>query len=557
MKQLLCTGFLLLLAPLAQAAVTDKDLQNDASTPDNVLTVGMGYDLKRYSPLKQINTKNVKRLVPVWNLSMNNDKGQTAQPLVVDGVMYVTDDKHTVAIDAATGRQIWRHTIDYPPETPRIVCCGISNRGAAVYGNKIFRTTLDAHLLALDIKTGKEVWRSKAIDWKTGYSMTISPLVANGVVVTGISGGEFGIRGFIDGWDPETGKQLWRRYTVPGPGEKGHETWVGESWKTGGAPAWLVGSYDPKLDLMYYGIGNPSPWSTKYRKGDNLYSGSVIALRPKTGEIVWHYQFNPNDPFDFDSTNEMVLADMKVDGKTRKVLMHADRNGFFYVLDRTNGQLLRANPFVKRITWAKGIDAKTGRPIETEATKKARESGEPMEQWPSPFGGKNAPPMSYSPITRLVYANTNNIGWNRKEIENPYTAGKEWFVGIDLAAGPVFAKDEPLGYLKAIDPLTGKTKWEVPTPVPHWAGVITTAGGLLFTGDQMGEFAAYDAKTGKKLWKFQTGSGIVGQPVTWSMKGKQYVSILSGSGALYATIAGDPRLANVPKGGSVWTFALQ
>src|SRR5581483_11600932 len=325
MKKVFLAGYLLLLAPLAQAAVTAKDLENDAKTPDNVLTQGMGYDLKRYSPLNQINRQTIKRLVPVWSYSMDDDRGQESQPLIVDGVMYVTDHKSTVAINATTGRQIWKNVIQYPPETPRIVCCGILNRGAAVYGDKIYRTTLDANVIALDIKTGKEVWRSNAIDFKTGYSMTMPPLVANGVVVTGVSGGEFGIRGFIDGWDAETGKQLWRRYTVPGPGEKGNETWVDDQWKQGGGAAWLIGSYDPQLDLMYWGVGNPSSWNVQRRKGDNLYTGSVIAVRPKTGEIAWHYQFNPNDPFDYDGTNEMVLADLKIDGKVRKVIMHADR----------------------------------------------------------------------------------------------------------------------------------------------------------------------------------------------------------------------------------------
>ena len=558
MKNLCCAGFLLLLAPLAQAAVTAQDLQNDAKTPDSVLTQGMGYDLKRYSPLKQISRETVKRLVPVWNYSMADDRGQQGQPLVLDGVMYVTDHVSTVAINAKTGRQIWKNVIEYPPETTRNVCCGISNRGAAVYGDKIFRTTLDAQVIALDIKTGKELWRSKAAEWKDGYSMTMAPLVANGVVVTGISGAEYGIRGFLDGWDPETGKQIWRRYTVPGPGEKGHETWAqdGDAWKTGGGSTWLVGSYDPQLDLMYWGVGNPAPWSTKMRgKGDHLYTGSVIALRPKTGEIVWHLQLNTNDPYDYDSVNEMVLADLKIGAKPRKVILHADKNGFFYVIDRTNGELLRANPFVKKITWAERIDTKTGRPVDSAAGHKARTAGEPMELWPSMFGAKNWQPMSYHPGTGLVYANTLNIGWNYKPIVQKREDGVMW-VGIDMAAGPILPK-EPFGYLKAIDPLSGKSKWEVPYAIPNWSGTLATAGGLIFTGDQEGEFAAYDAQTGKKVWRFQTGSGIVSQPITWTMNGKQYVAVLSGSGALYANIAGDPRLVSVPKGGSVWAFALQ
>ena len=555
MKKFLCAGFLLLLTPLVQAAVTQKDLENDAKTPDNVLTQGMGYDLKRYSPLNKINKENVKRLVPVWNYQMDDDRGQEAQPLIVDGVLYVTDHKSTVAINAATGRQLWKHTIQYPPETPRIVCCGILNRGAAVYGDKLFRTTLDASVIALDIKTGEEVWRANAIDWKRGYSMTMAPLVINGVVVTGVSGAEYGARGFIDGWDAETGRQVWRTYTVPGPGEKGNETWIEDQWAYGGGSVWLIGSYDPELDLMYWGVGNPSSWNVLRRKGDNLYTCSVIAMKPKTGEIVWHYQYNPNDPYDYDGTNSPVLADMKVDGKNRKVLMHADRNGFFYVIDRTNGQLLKANPYVRKITWADGIDMKTGRPIDSAASKKMRTAGEPIELWPHLLGGTNWMPISYSPGTGLVYINTLNFGFNYKPVDQPYQQGVFW-AGVDLAAKPV-PPDGPLGFLKAIDPLTGKSKWEVPLDMPNWAGTLTTAGGLLFTGNLYGEFLAYDASTGKKLWSFQTGSGIIGQPVTWTMNGKQYVSIMSGTGGAYVIYSGDPRLASIPKGGSLWTFALQ
>lgn len=556
MKKSFCFGMLLLLVPLAQATVTSKDLESDATTPDNVLTQGMGYDLKRYSPLKQINRNNIKRLVPVWSYSMDDDRGQESQPLIVDGVMYVTDHKSTVAIDAITGRQVWKHTIQYPPETPRIVCCGILNRGAAVYGDKLYRTTLDANVIALDVKTGKELWRSKAIDWKAGYSMTMAPLIANGVVVTGVSGGEYGARGFIDGWDPETGKQLWRRYTIPGPGEKGNETWVDDQWKTGGGAAWLVGSYDPQLDLMYWGVGNPSSWNVLRRKGDNLYTCSVIAIRPKTGEIVWHYQFSPNDPYDYDGANEMVLADLKVDGKMRKVLMHADRNGFFYVIDRTNGQLLRANQFGNKVTWAEGIDVKTGRPIESAAGKKMRETGEAFELWPHLLGAKNWMPMSYNPGTGLVYANTLNFGWNYKPVDQPYQEGVFW-AGIDLTQKPAMPKEGNLGSLKAIDPLTGKAKWEAPSDMPRWAGTLTTAGGLVFTGNLYGEFEAFDATNGKKLWGFQTSSGIIGQPITWTHKGKQYVTVLSGTGGAYVIYSGDPRLAGVPKGGSIWTFAVQ
>jgi alcohol dehydrogenase (cytochrome c) len=411
-------------------------------------------------------------------------------------------------------------------------------------------------VIALDIRTGKELWRENAIDWKAGYSMTMPPLVANGVVVTGVSGGEYGARGFIEGRDPESGKQLWRRYTIPGPGEKGHETWIDDQWKTGGGAAWLIGSYDPQLDLMYWGIGNPSSWNVLRRKGDNLYTGSVIAVRPKTGEIAWHYQFSPNDPYDYDGTNEMVLAELEIGGRMRKVILHADRNGFFYVIDHTSGELLRANPFVKRITWADSIDLKTGRPNESAASKRMRESGEPFELWPHPFGGKNWMPMSYSPRTRLVYLNALNFGWTYKPVDQPYEPYVFW-AGVDLTQPAALPKDGKLGALIALDPLTGKTRWEAPSDLPRWAGTLTTGGGLVFTGDLYGEFQAYDADTGKKLWSFQTSSGIIGQPITWSDKGRQYVSVMSGIGGAYTIFSGDPRLSTVPKGGSVWTFSLQ
>ena len=347
-------------------------MSKGATDTSNVLNYGMGYNLQRFSPLTQINRDNAKDLVPVWNYSYADDRSEESQPLVYQGVIYVTTHNATMAMDVKTGKQIWKTKVEYPPETPRIVCCGIINRGAAIYDGKLFRTTLDANVIALDAKTGKELWRQKAADFKEGYSMTVAPLVADGVVMTGISGAEFGTRGFIDGWDPETGKHLWRTYTVPGPDEPGGDTWKGDTWKLGGGSTWITGSYDPELNTVYWGIGNPGPFNAAVRPGDNLYTCSVLALDPKTGKIKWHYQFSPNNPFDYDGVAEMVLADLNVDGKPTKVLMDANRNGFFYVLDRTNGKLLAANPYVK-VNWATGIDMKTGRPIETDVTKDARE----------------------------------------------------------------------------------------------------------------------------------------------------------------------------------------
>jgi alcohol dehydrogenase (cytochrome c) len=305
------------------SAQTLDDLKNDGKNPDNVLTYGMGYHQNRHSPLKQIDKTNVRRLVPIWNVSLDNQWGEQAQPLIHNGVMYVTNARATVAIDVATGRQIWRTPVEWVPETPRVVCCGVSNKGAALLNGKVFRTTLDAHVVALDAKTGKEVWRQKAAEWKEGFSMTLAPQIANGVVITGMSGAEFGIRGYIDGWDVETGQHLWRRFTIPARGEKGNDTWPQDNnaWEVGGGSAWITGSYDPELDLTYWGTGNPAPWASQSRNGDNLYTSSVLALRPKTGEIVWHYQFTPNDPYDFDANWELMLADIDVDGQKRKVVM--------------------------------------------------------------------------------------------------------------------------------------------------------------------------------------------------------------------------------------------
>ena len=380
-----------LLAAVAASAQSLDDLKNDGKNPDNVLTYGMGYSLQRYSPLKQIDKANVKRLVPVWNLSLDNQWGEQAQPLVYNGVMYVTDAKATVAIDVATGKQIWKTPVDWPADMVRVVCCGVSNKGAAIFDGKVFRTTLDANVIALDMNTGKELWREKAAEWKDGYSMNAAPLIANGVLITGMSGAEYGTRGFLDGWDPQTGKHLWRRYTIPAPGEKGSDTWPkGDAYLHGGGSTWITGSYDPDLDLVYWGTGNAGPWNAQKRPGDNLYTCSLLALKPETGEVAWYYQFTPNDMYDYDAVWEPILADITVDGQPRKVVMQFNRNGFLYVLDRTNGKLLAANPYEK-VNWASGIDLKTGRPIETDVSKRLL-AGEQLEIWPATARRKELAP---------------------------------------------------------------------------------------------------------------------------------------------------------------------
>jgi len=533
-------------------AQTDDALKNDGKSTSDVLTYGMGYNNQRYSPLTQINTKNVGKLAPVWAYSLNNTQSHESQPIVYDGMMYVTTHDSTVAINPLTGKQIWKTAVELPQDVFKYACCGILNRGAAIYDGKLYRTTLDAQVIALDAKTGKQIWKSKAADYQDGQAQTGAPLVVNGVVMTGIAGGEFGTRGFIDGWDAKDGKKLWRLYTTAAQGEKGGDTWPGDTAQKGGAPTWLTGAYDPDLDLVYWGTGNGGPWDPQVRLGDNLYVCSVLAFRPKTGELVWHYQFSPNDPYDYDSTEVGMLVDMKIKGATRKVLAQANRNGFFYVLDRANGKLLAANPYVK-VNWADKIDMATGRPVESEATKKVR-AGEDVVIWPSVLGGKNWTPMSWNPVTGLAYANTLNMSWPYQIAKQDYKRG-EWYLGINMR-GVIMPKDEPHGYLSAIDPMTGKSRWKMPWPgQPSMAGTLSTAGGLVFTGAATGEFMAVDANTGKVLWQFQTSSGIIGLPITWQHNGKQYVSIVSGAGGVWALL-GDERMASVPAGGSVWTFAL-
>jgi alcohol dehydrogenase (cytochrome c) len=559
MKIILSTACALILLGAGASAQTLDDLKKDGNggSSDNVLTYGMGYHQQRYSPLKQVNKQTVKRLVPVWNLSLDNNWGEQAQPIVYDGVMYVTNAKATVAIDVSTGKQIWKQTLDWPPETPRVVCCGVSNKGAAIYNGKVFRTTLDAHVVAYDAKDGKELWKSKAAEWKDGYSLTLAPLIANGVLVTGISGAEFGIRGFIDGWDTETGKQLWRRYTIPARGEKGNETWPQDTnaWEVGGGSAWITGSYDPDLDLMFWGIGNPAPWASQSRPGDNLYTSSVLAIRPKTGEIVWHYQFTPNDSYDYDACWELINAEIAVGGQKHKVIMQFNRNGFLYVIDRADGKLVAANPFEK-VNWASQIDKETGRPVETDVAKKLREGGNAVELWPSPLGAKNWPHAAYSPETGLLYANTQSQARMYKHLETkPYVVGQRYMFVENL---PIPKQPgEAWGHIDAVDPLTGKQKWRVPlTDHAIWSANLVTGGGLLFTGKETGEFIALDIEDGKQVWTFQTGSGINAQPITYTHNGRQYVTILSGIGGLWWNLAREQLKDKVPQGGSVWTFAL-
>jgi alcohol dehydrogenase (cytochrome c) len=508
----------------------------------------MGYHRRSYSPLQQITRANVKRLVPIWNASVNNDQGELAAPVVYNGVMYVVNGRWTFAIDVETGRQIWRAPISREPGLQRPAF----NRGApTIFEGRLFRVTIDNHLIALDMQSGKQLWNERFADWKEGYYATGAPIVANGVLISGMAGGESTTRGFLDGWVPETGKKLWRRYTIPAPGEPGSETWPrSEAWKHGGGPTWRSGSYDPDLDLVYWGTGNAEPYDPRPRGAlDSLYTSSVLAIRPKTGEIACHYQFTPNDVYDVDGTDEMVLADLTINGQPRKVMMQANKNGFLYVLDRTNCRLILAHPYVK-VNWATQVDTASGRPVLTDLYRRFLE-GEEVEIWPS--RGTNAVPIAFNPATGLVYAST----WNVPRIQKVTPVEKQVIGANSTGVTSRVPEVEPgavLGSFVAIDPLTGVKKWEIPlTDLPSSAGMLATGGGLVFTGKMTGEFIALDEDTGKTLWQFKTGSSINATAITYLHKGRQYVAVASGLGG---TLANRYGASKVPAGGSVWTFAL-
>jgi alcohol dehydrogenase (cytochrome c) len=549
MKQFFLCATLLGFGAAAGWAQTSQELVNDGKNPDNVLTQSMGYDRKSYSPLRQINTSNVKRLVPVWSTSVMNDQGELAAPVIYNGVMYVINGKWTFAIDVETGRQIWRTQVELEPGVRRAAY----NRGAPViYNGKLFRVTIDNHVLALDMKTGKPLWNQKFAEAKEGYYSTGAPIVANGVLISGVAGGESTTRGFLDGWDPDTGKKLWRRYTIPAPGEPGSETWPKDSnaWSQGGGPTWRSGSYDPQLDLVYWGTGNAEPYDPRPRGNlDSLYTNSVLAIRPKTGEMVCYYQYTPNDVYDVDATDEQILADIQVNGQPRKVMIQTNKSGFLYVLDRTNCKLIAANPYVK-VNWATHVDMKTGRPVLTDVYKRFA-AGEEVEIWPS--RGTNAVPAAFNPNTGLLYANT----WDIPRIQWLAKPRATIIGGTSTGVDAKFPETHPgdvVGHFAAINPLTGEKKWEVPlTDMPSAAGILATGGGLLFTGKMTGEFIALDETTGKTLWQFKTGSSVNSTAITYTYKGRQYVTVASGLGGILA-----PRYAGsiMPTGGSVWTFAL-
>ncbi|MES9854361.1 MAG: methanol/ethanol family PQQ-dependent dehydrogenase [Candidatus Thiodiazotropha sp. L084R] len=561
------------LSSLVQAGVTQADIDNDATTTGDVVSWGMGQQGQRYSPLKKINKGNVKKLVPAWNFSFGGEKqrGQEAQPVIHNGRIFVTGSySRLYAIDAKTGEELWQYDHRLPDGI--LPCCDVINRGAALHGDLVIFGTLDARLVALDQATGKVKWRSKIDDYKAGYSFTAAPLIVKDMVITGVSGGEFGVIGRVEARDAQTGKLRWIRPSVEGHmghiwknGEKmengitgnTNATWPGDMWKTGGAATWQGGTYDTETDLIFYGTGNPAPWNAHMRPGDNLYSTSTLAIDPDTGKISWHYQYTPNDGWDYDGVNELVS--FNTGGK--KLAGHADRNGFFYVLDRTNGKLENAFPFVSRVDFAKGIDMKTGRPIETglrpgDPTKTGDgKKGDSIFIAPSFLGAKNWMPMAYSPDTELFYVPANEWGMDIWNEPVTYKKGAA-YLGAGFTIKPLY--DDYIGALRAVDPKTGKIKWEYKNNAPLWGGVMTTGGGLVFTGTPEGYLKAFDDQTGKELWKFQTGSGVVGCPVTWEQDGEQFIAVPSGWGGAVPLWGGDvaSKVKYLNQGGSLWVFKL-
>jgi alcohol dehydrogenase (cytochrome c) len=546
MKKMLLLTTMLAAWPVCGFAQTWQEIV-EPKNPDNVLSHSMGLDRKSYSPLKLINKSNIKRLVPVWSTSLMNDRGELSAPAVYNGVIYAINGQWTFALDVETGKQLWRTKVESEVDRP-----GITRGAPLLYNGRLFRVQIDNHLVALDMKTGKEVWKQQFAEAKEGYYATGAPIIANGVLISGMSGGESTTRGFLDGWDPDTGKKLWRRYTIPAPGEPGSETWPANSdaWTRGGGPTWRSGTYDPQLDLVYWGTGNAEPYDPRPRGAlDSLYTSSVLALKPKTGEIVCHYQYTPNDVYDVDATDEQVLADLVIDGQTRKVMIQANKNGFMYVLDRTNCKPIAANAYTK-VNWASGIDKETSRPVLTDVYKKFM-AGEEVQVLPS--RGTNAVPIAFNPNTGLVYANTWDVPRIQKlAASNPQALGSV-STGV-TARNPPVVQGAVVGAFIAINPVTGERKWEAPlTTEPSAAGMLATDGGLIFTGKLTGEVLALDSDTGKTLWQFKTGSSVNATAITYTHNGKQYVSIASGQGGAVA-----PRFvqATVPTGGSLWTFAL-
>jgi PQQ-dependent dehydrogenase (methanol/ethanol family) len=520
----------------------------------------------RFSPLTQINTANVGKLKVAWALQLGTLRSQESTPILVGDTLYVTSSwgpKHVFAVNARTGEVRWKYSPEMPEGIDQFACCDVDNRGVAHANGKIFVGRLDGYLVALDAKTGRELWKTQVVDYTQGSAITSPPTIVKNLVITGFAGGESGVRGAILAYDQDTGKEVWRLHTVPGPGEPGNDTWKGDSWKFGGGVVWYIGSYDPALNLLYYGTSNAAPWAGIVRGNDssnigqytNLYTAATLAINPDTGKIVWHYQSTPHDVWDYDGVNELVLVDLDIGGAKTPVALKADRNGFFYVLDRRNGKLVSAKSFVE-VNWATGVDMATGRPIEV-PEKRPRLKYKATNICPNLIGGKNWMPMSYSPQTGLVYIPSLNLCMDLEGVDVQYKRGA-FYLGLEFdldKTGP----GGNLGEVIAWDPVKQQKVWGNQSELPYLGGMLTTAGGLVFHGDIRGWFHALDARTGQTLWRFNTGSGISAGPMTFELDGKQYVAVVSGRQfsvpAFFGKI-GERMVAASPEGGTLFVFEI-
>lgn len=549
------------------AKIDDAALKTADARTGDWITHGRNYAETRFSPLKQINDANAKDLGLAWSFDTETDRGLEATPIIVDGVMYTTGSWSIVfAIDARTGKQLWKWDPKVPHSYGPKACCDVVNRGVAVYKGRVYVGTLDGRLAALDAATGKVIWEVVTVDQSKQYTITAAPRVVKGKVIIGNGGGEYGMRGYFSAYDAMTGKLAWRFYTVPGdPKEpvpaamkpamdKAAKTWTGEWWKVGGGgTVWDSVAYDPELDLLYVGVGNGSPWNQHVRSpggGDNLYLSSILAVRPDTGALVWHYQTTPGDSWDFTATQHMILADLTINGRQRKVLMQAPKNGFFYVLDRATGELISAEAYVT-VTWAKGVDKKTGRPIEAPGV---RYKDAPIGMQPGPLGGHNWQPMSFNPQTGLVYIPAQETAFGYGQEAGFKFKDRGWNVGVDFAIVKDPPTALPTGHLLAWDPVAQKERWRVPYVVMWNGGTLTTAGNLVFQGTADGRFVAYSADKGAKLWEVTVGTGVIASPVTYEIDGTQYVSIMVGWGGAFPLTGGSIGLPVTP--GRLLTFAL-
>ena len=501
--------------------ITNERLLNSDAEPENWLMYSGNYFSQRYTRLDQINNENAAELEMQWAFQLRAlDRAETT-PVVVDGVMYVTESpSNVIALDAKTGSQYWRYNHNLPEVLN--FCCGRNNRGVAVLGDKLYMSTLDAHLVSLDAKTGSVLWDVEVADEATGYSKTGAPLVVGDKIITGVAGGEFGIRGFVDAYDAETGERLWRLYTIPGPEHPDNASWSGDSWRTGGSPTWMTGSYDPELNLVYWGTGNPGPdWNGDVRLGDNLYSDAVLAIDPDTGELKWYFQFTPHDIHDWDATQIPILADSVFGGQSRKLMLCPNRNAFFYVLDRETGEFLLGKPYARQ-TWAKGLDEK-GRPIRIPGTSPSVEG---TTVSPSIGGGTNWFSPSYSPRTDLLYVMAYDGETTYYIREDEYVAGERFTGGGGVTPLPAA---NYASAVRAISPQTGDLEWEYPVQPRSTAGVLSTAGDLVFSGTVDGFFFALDANTGEERWHINLGSRVHAGPMSYMVDGRQYVAIAAGN----------------------------